>query len=162
MRPERLGSRPEPLVKLDVSHRPDLARKYGIAINADRMTGDAATKTVKMGRTYKGRQEAMNDRAHRVAFAGSPGARMVLKAMQNHKYKPRSDRPTQTEPRVPLHDWTSHYVSAMEFLMVKIASRRASLNRKASKPKTAKLGGQIKNMGTLRNSGSSYLRGAAD
>jgi hypothetical protein len=29
---ERLGSRPEPLVKLDVSHRPDLARKYGIAV----------------------------------------------------------------------------------------------------------------------------------
>jgi hypothetical protein len=29
---ERLRPRPEPLVKLDVSHRPDLARKYGIAV----------------------------------------------------------------------------------------------------------------------------------
>jgi hypothetical protein len=29
---ERLGSRPDPLVKLDVSDRPDLARKYGIAV----------------------------------------------------------------------------------------------------------------------------------
>jgi hypothetical protein len=29
---ERLGSRPDPLVKLDVTDRPDLARKYGIAV----------------------------------------------------------------------------------------------------------------------------------
>jgi hypothetical protein len=138
-------------------------RKYGIAINADRKTGDAVTKTVKMGRTFKGRQEAMNDRAHRLRFAGTPGARAVLNAIQNHKYKPRSDRPTQTEPRVPLHDWTSHHVSAMEFLFQKIAGRRASLNRTANRPKTAKLGGQITNMGTLRNLGSStHMRGVAD
>jgi Domain of unknown function (DUF4395) len=29
---QRLGSRPEPLLKLDVSDRPELARKYGVAV----------------------------------------------------------------------------------------------------------------------------------
>ena len=29
---ERLRSKPEPLLKLDVSDRPDLARKYGVAV----------------------------------------------------------------------------------------------------------------------------------
>lgn len=136
-------------------------RRYGLVINVDRKTADAVTKTVKMGRTHLGRKEAMNDRAHRFAFAGTPGARMVLKALQNCKYKPRGDRLTQTEPKEPLHDWTSHYVTAMEFLAVKIASRRASLHRKVSKtPQPARLGGQIANMGTMRNSGvRATLRG---
>ena len=29
---ERLGSEPEPLLKLDVSDHPDLARKYGVGV----------------------------------------------------------------------------------------------------------------------------------
>jgi Domain of unknown function (DUF4395) len=41
---ERLSSKPEPLLKLDVSDRPDLARKYGVAVvpTVLRVAGDGA------------------------------------------------------------------------------------------------------------------------
>ena len=136
-------------------------RKYGIFINADRKTGDAITKNVRIGRTFNGRREAMNDRAARFQFAGTPGARMVLKALKQYKFKPVGDRPTQTEPKAPLHDWASHYATAMEFLAVYVSNSKSIGGRKLSPPKKAKLGGSITNMGAKRNA-PQPLRGMAD
>lgn len=136
-------------------------RKYGIFINADRRTGEAVTRNVKQGRTFIGRREAMNDRAARIQFAGTPGARMVHKALKQYKFKPAGDRPTQNEPKVPLHDWASHYATAMEFLAVYVRNSRSISGRKLAKPSKSRLGGSIMNMGAKRNS-PQPLRGVAD
>jgi hypothetical protein len=139
-------------------------RKYGIYVNRDRApAGDTSTDR-KRTRTFAGRREALNDRANRFRFGATDGAKVCLKALKDNKYKPRSDRPTQTEPKVPLHDWTSHYVSALEFFAVHIRHRHSVLGRELSKPMKATLGGQITNMGSKRNNlrPLRHLRGAAD
>jgi hypothetical protein len=129
-------------------------RKYGIYVNRDRLsTGDISNEK-KRTRTFAGRREALNDRANRVRFGTTDGAKVCLKALKDNKYKPRSDRPTQAEPKVPLHDWTSHYVTALEFFAVHIRNRHAVLGRDLSTPVKGRLGGQISNLGTQR----AYLR----
>jgi hypothetical protein len=138
-------------------------RKYGIYVNRDRQSGEISPDR-KRTRTFAGRREALNDRANRFRFGATDGAKVCLKALKDNKYKPRSDRPTQSEPKVPLHDWTSHYVSALEFFAVHIRHRHAVLGRELSKPMKTTLGGQISNMGAKRNSlrPLHQLRGAAD
>jgi hypothetical protein len=139
-------------------------RKYGIFVNRDRSPAGDTSSDKKRTRTFAGRREALNDRANRFRFGATDGARVCLKALKDNKYKPRSDRPQQSEPKVPLHDWTSHYVSALEFFAVHIRHRHAVLGRELSKPLKASLGGQIGNMGAKRNSlrPLTPLRGAAD
>lgn len=142
-------------------------QKHGIYVNRDRMDGEIGSDR-KRTRTFAGRREALNERANRLRFGATDGARVALKALKDNKYKPRSDRPQQSEPKVPLHDWTSHYVTALEYFAVHIRHRSAVLGRDLAKPTKARLGGQIGNMGAKRNSlrplaqRAPALRGAAD
>lgn len=108
-------------------------RRYGIHVNRDRKTGDGVTQTVKIGRTFKGRQEAMNELQGRWRFGGTSGARIALKALKESSFQAVPDRPQQSEPRQPSHDWTSHYVTAMEYLAVYIR-QRVLINKRELKP----------------------------
>ncbi len=127
-------------------------RKYGISVNTDRKTGEAVTKSVKITRTFQGRQEAMNRLSRRWKFADTPGARMTANAWKNSKFKARPDKPVQTEPREPEHDANSHLRTAGEFVATYVQHRSAVLGRDLSKPTKTRLGGQIANMGTKRAS----------
>lgn len=138
-------------------------QRYGIVVHRNRQMGELAPSQ-KSPQFFPGRREALNDRANRFRFGSTDGARVCLKALKDHKYKPRSDRPQQSEPNKPLHDWTSHYVTALEFLAVYVGRRSAILGRDLSKPSKAKLGGQIGNMGAKRTTLTPLrqLRGVAD
>lgn len=138
-------------------------QRYGIVVHRNRQMGELAPSQ-KSPQFFPGRREALNDRANRFRFGATDGARICLKALKDHKYKPRSDRPQQSEPNKPLHDWTSHYVTALEFLAVYVGRRSAILGRDLAKPSKAKLGGQITNMGAKRTTLRPLppLRGAAD
>lgn len=139
-------------------------RKYGIVVNRDRKTGEAVTNRVRQNRTFKGRQEAMNELSRRWRFADTPGARMVGNAWKNSKFKAVPEKNAQTEPREPEHDSNSHLRTAGEYLAVYIKHRSAVIGRDLSKPTKTKLGGgQIVNLGAARLSAPrTTLRGVAD
>lgn len=116
-------------------------RRYGIHVNRDRKTGDGVTQTVKQGRTYKGRQEAMHETQARWRFGGTNGARLALKALKENTFPAEPDNPTMTEPQKPIHDWTTHYVSALEFLAVHIRQRHMINKRELKPANKTKIGG---------------------
>lgn len=132
-------------------------RVYGINANPDRKTGEQVTKQVKINRTFDGRKQAMNERASRLRFATTLGARAVLKAMQNYMYEPNLDKNRQNEPKTPLHSSASHLTTAVEFFMVKAGSRKRMAQRELAKSSKPKMGGQISNFGKMRN--TAHLRG---
>jgi hypothetical protein len=109
-------------------------RKYGIHVNRDRRTGDGVTPSVRQQRTFAGRQEAMHESRAKWHFANTQGARIVLKAWCELRYKPRGEKATQNEPKEPEHGWMSHYTSACEFLAVSIKYRKAILGRELAVP----------------------------
>jgi hypothetical protein len=88
--------------------------KYGIVVTRDRMKDGKVSQARRMARSYKGRRESMRDLWLRLRFADTPGAMRVLEALKMNRFKP-GDRDVSSEDRAPLHDWTSHYTSAMEF-----------------------------------------------
>jgi hypothetical protein len=95
----------------------------GIYVNRRRNTNTKEeTPTMKAARTYRGRHEAVKDYLPRLRFADTPGARLMLKALQEHRY-PRDETTRQNEPEKPEHDWTSHLVSALEYLFVNMKLR---------------------------------------
>lgn len=77
--------------------------------------------------TFRDRRNALSEILDNVEFADTPGALAVLDALQNHRFPEvsRSRQPTQ-EIRRPIHDWTSHYVTALEYLAVYLVSRGMS------------------------------------
>jgi hypothetical protein len=79
-------------------------------------------------RSFKGRREAMRELLPEIEIADTVGARRVLRALQEHKFRPE-DRPSQSAPKTPLHDWTSHLVSALEYVAVNLRMRRALAGR---------------------------------
>lgn len=113
---------------------------HKIYVNRVRNTNvkeESATK--KAARTYRGRQEALRDYMPRIRFADTPGARLVLKALQYHKYQ-RIDTARASEPYTPEHDWTSHLCSALEFIFVNVKlTYKANLSGYAL-PTTATMG----------------------
>jgi hypothetical protein len=97
--------------------------KKGILVNRRRADAREETPTLKAARTYRGRQEALRDYLPRIRFADTPGARLVLRALQEHRYQ-REEGVRTAEPNKPEHDWTSHLVSACEFVFVNIKLRQ--------------------------------------
>lgn len=123
-------------------------RTYGIVVNRDRKQGDALTTSVKQMRTFKGRQEAMNELSRRWRFADTPGARMTGNAWKNSKFKAVPDKAAMSEPREPEHDSNSHLRTAGEFLACYVKHRTAVAGRSYAKPTRARMGGtQRQNFG---------------
>ena len=139
-------------------------RKYGITVNRDRKQGEAVTPRVKQNRTFKGRQEAMNELKSRWRFADTPGARMAGNAWKNSKFKAVPDRNAQSEPKEPEHDSNSHLRTAGEYLAVYLTNRNRIAGRAMSKPTRTSLR-QLENFGAMRGKPTplrTTLRGVAD
>jgi hypothetical protein len=103
-------------------------RKFGVHVNVDRMPGSEVTPYRQSARSFKGRREALREMLPQVAFADTVGSRRVLRALQEHRFRP-DDRPSQSPPKTPLHDWTSHLVSALEYVAVNIRMRKNVVGR---------------------------------
>lgn len=103
-------------------------RRFGIHVNVDRTPGSEVTPYRMSARSFKGRREALRELLPEIEIGDSIGARRVLRALQEHKFRPE-DRPTQSAPKTPLHDWTSHLVSALEYVAVNLRMRRALAGR---------------------------------
>jgi len=96
---------------------------FKINVNRDR---DAAGKVVasKMTyRTFKGRRDALRWLLPRLRFADTPGAADVLSALQQNRFQRHDGRDRTTEARGPIRDWTTHYVSALEYFAAHIKYR---------------------------------------
>lgn len=109
-------------------------QKYGIYVNVDRTPEGDLTADKRQARTFRGRKEAADEYLPRTRFANTPGARKVLAALQNARYKPE-DGKTTTEQSEPMHDWTSHARTAYEFLCVHLKMRKQIASR-AARPAT--------------------------
>jgi len=72
--------------------------------------------------SFKGRRESLADYVRRLRFSDAPGAIFAHKCLKNNRFKPQ-DKPGLSEMKVPLHDWTSHVVTALEFWAVYKRSR---------------------------------------
>jgi hypothetical protein len=103
-------------------------RRFGIHVNVDRVPGSDVTPYRMSARSFKGRREALREMLPTVEFSDSVGSRRVLRALQEHRFRPE-DRPMQSSPKTPLHDWTSHLVSALEYVAVNIKMRRSVVGR---------------------------------
>lgn len=97
--------------------------KYNIFVIRDRNKDGQVVQSKKQFGTYRGRREAMRELWPRLRFADTPGALRVLDAFENHRYRP-GDRAVSSEEQTPLHDWTSHLVSAVEYFAVNKAMER--------------------------------------
>lgn len=100
---------------------------YGIFVRRDRMKDGEIAQSQRMARSFRGRREAMREIFPRLRFANTPGASLVLEAFRQNRYRD-TDRAVQAEERKPLHDWTSHPVSAMEYFAVDKRLARLILN----------------------------------
>lgn len=92
--------------------------KYNIHVRRDRQPDGTIAQRRKEARTFNGRHDALRELMPRLRFANTPGAMFVLEALRQHQYADYGDRPVATEQRKPLHDWTSHVVSALEYYAV--------------------------------------------
>lgn len=71
--------------------------------------------------TYKDRRDALAEWLSRLEFNDTPGALRVLDALQNHRFPtPRAGAQPTSEYRKPVHDATSHLVTAMEYIAVHV------------------------------------------
>jgi hypothetical protein len=103
----------------DVLRRPP----FRLKINTDRTPQGDVSAHQKVVRQFKGRREALRRLLPYIRFADTMGARTVLRALQQNKFDEDSGN-SVTEASRPLHDWTSHYVSALEFWAATLESRR--------------------------------------
>ena len=110
---------------------------YGIFVRRDRMPDGEIAQSQKMARSFRGRREAMREIFPRLRFANTPGASLVLEAFRQNRYRD-SDRAVQAEERKPLHDWTSHPVSAMEYFAVDKRLAWAILHTHLNQPAPSK------------------------
>jgi hypothetical protein len=121
--------------------------RFQVYVNRDRRGEKDLSAYARQARTFKGRREALSERVSRWRFGTTVGAARTLKAVQNNRYKPKSDRPTMSEAKVPLHDWTSHYVTALEYLAVHLKQRTAVLLRPVTMPTRNRFGTRRSNLG---------------
>lgn len=111
----------------------DRLRKRGIHVNVDRLPSGQISAYQDQARTHAGRRAALRELIPRMVFANTPGAQMMLRALQENQFKD-DDRPVMFEAKVPLHDWTSHWVTCMEFVAVNLAMRRGLQGRDMKRP----------------------------
>jgi hypothetical protein len=75
--------------------------------------------------TLKDRRDALAEWLQDLEFADTPGAADVLHALKNNRFPTaRSGSQPTAEYRKPIHDWTSHYVTALEYSAVHIIDER--------------------------------------
>ena len=98
-------------------------RMAGIYVNADRTPSGEVTAAKNEVRHFKGRKEAALEYLPRTRFADTPGARKVLWALQQARYKPEEGK-TTIEAGEPMHDATSHFRTAYEYLCAHLKMRR--------------------------------------
>ena len=108
---------------------------YGIIVMRDRMPDGKIAQSRRVARSYGGRRQALHELFPRLRFGTTTGAHRVLNALQGNRYKPVTSG-SQNEERKPLHDDTSHYTSAMEYLAVNwsLETELALKVRRAEKP----------------------------
>lgn len=106
---------------------------YKIPVRRDRMHDGEIAQSQREARSFRGRREAMREIFPHIRFANTPGAALVLEAFRQNRYRD-TDRAVQSEERKPLHDWTSHPVSAMEFFAVNKRLERQILNVYLQRP----------------------------
>jgi hypothetical protein len=107
--------------------------KYGIYVIRDRLKDEQVAQSKRVARSFRGRREAMHDIFPRLRFADTPGARRVLAALKMHRFKP-GDQMQMTEDQAPIHDWTSHLTSAMEYYAVNRRLERMIIGIELSAP----------------------------
>lgn len=98
--------------------------KYNIYVRRDRLKDGTLAQRRLEARTFPGRHQAVWEVMPRLRFANTPGALFVLEALRQHQYADHGDRPMASEQRKPLHDWTSHVVSAVEHYAVNRSMER--------------------------------------
>jgi hypothetical protein len=109
-------------------------QKYEIYAVRDRDQGGHVIQSKRAARSHRGRREALREIMPRLRFANTPGAAKVLEALEMHRYK-EADRAVQSEERTPLHDWTSHLTSALEYFAVnKVLERQITEHGLAQLP----------------------------
>jgi hypothetical protein len=106
---------------------------YKIFVRRDRMHDGEIAQSQKMARSFRGRREAMREIFPRLRFANTSGGSLVLEAFRQNRYRD-TDRAVQSEERKPLHDWTSHPVSAMEYFAVNKRLERQILDTYLKRP----------------------------
>ncbi len=86
-------------------------------------------------RFHPARKESLSTLLPLLKIHKSPRCLYVLDALQRNRYRPSDDgRMVMNEANTPLHDWTSHIVTALEYFAVLVAIRR-SLGVSNAKPK---------------------------
>jgi hypothetical protein len=106
---------------------------YQIFVRRDRMHDGEIAQSQRMAKSFRGRREAMREIFPRLRFANTSGAALVLEAFRQNRYRD-TDRAVQSEERKPLHDWTSHPVSAMEYFAVNKRLERQILDTYLKRP----------------------------
>jgi hypothetical protein len=104
----------------------DVLRKapFRLRINTDRTPQGEVSANKRVVRQFKGRREALRPMLANFRFANTLGARNVLRALQEHKFVEETGK-SVSEMTKPKHDWTSHYVSALEFFASTYQLRRS-------------------------------------
>jgi hypothetical protein len=92
--------------------------KYKIFVRRDRLKDGMVAQSRLEARSFRGRREALMELMPRLRFADTQGAAFVLEALRQHRYQDQGDKAVASEQQKPLHDWTSHVVSALEYFAV--------------------------------------------
>ena len=107
-----------------------------MSVQRDRLNQKDKGMYAKAMASFRGRQQSVNDLIQQFRFSGRPGARFAYECMTKHRNKPQ-DRPMMSEPATPLHDWTSHIVTSVEFWAVYVRTRTALSSEKPKPIKAA-------------------------
>lgn len=77
------------------------------------------TKYDEGQRFHRGRKEALTQQLPKLLFNDIPRVNYVVDALKQYRYRSQDDnRSVQNEPNSPLHDWTSHPATMMEYFAV--------------------------------------------
>lgn len=114
--------------------------KYKIYVRRDRLKDGMVAQSRMEARSYRGRREALMELIPRLRFADTQGASFVLEALRQHRYQDQGDKAVASEQQKPLHDWTSHVVSALEYYAVnKMIERKMHQVYMSRPPKPSRL-----------------------
>lgn len=85
--------------------------------------------------TLKDRRDALSGLLDSTHFNDSPGALNVLRAVQNNKFPTKNPGTQAThEVRRPIHDWTSHPTTALEYIATHLSTRQSMGGAKPHDP----------------------------
>lgn len=85
--------------------------------------------------TLKDRRDALSGILDSTEFCDSPGGLNVLRAVQNNKFPVKGSGSQAThEIRRPIHDWTSHPTTALEYIATNLSSRQSMGGAKPHDP----------------------------